>query len=251
MQWAKVTAVLSGVMLLLSVGAASNIFAAKPQPVVLTFAMEGCKNDLSCGAEFLLGDTVTFTGTLTDADDRPLGGAKVDIIKFIPKPAQVVVASGVTGIDGDFKLSWSAAFTETEKPFQDVTRKILDENAVIYADFPGNDQYSPSRSAKNVAVIHANEVKTFVNSDKNLYRQGEPAIIFMAFVDSNDNFVDLDSLRVVLNDQDVKAEKKKTGSYTLTIPTLPKEHTQLFVIPKKAGYNTENGFLTLIVDGLK
>ncbi len=226
-------------------------FAAARQATVLEMSMSGCTNTMTCNAKLLVGDEVTFEGALTTADGEPVRDAEVNIIKFIPKPAQVVVASGVTGIDGDFKLSWSAAFTETEKPFQDVTRKTLDENAVIYADFPGNDQYSPSRSAKNVAVIHANEVKTFVNSDKNLYRQGEPAIIFMAFVDSNDNFVDLDSLRVVLNDQDVKAEKKKAGSYTLTIPTLPKEHTQLFVIPKKAGYNTENGFLTLIVDGLK
>jgi hypothetical protein len=229
----------------------SASFGAGKTATVLEMSMSGCTNTMTCNAKFLVGDEVTFEGVLTTADGEPVRDAEINIIKFIPKPAQVVVASGVTGIDGDFSLTWNAAFTEVEKAPQDVTRKILDENTVIYADFGGNDKYAPSRSAKNTAVISANAVNTFVNSDKNTYKQGEPAIVFMAFVDSNDNFVDLDSLRVVLNDQDVKTEKKKEGSYTLTIPTLPKEHTQIFVIPKKAGYNAENGFLTLIVDGLK
>ncbi len=249
MQWAKVTAVLSGVMLLLSVGAASNIFAAKPQPVVLTFAMEGCKNDLSCGAEFLLGDTVTFTGTLTDADDRPIGGAKVDIIKFLPKPAQVVVVSGVTGIDGEYTLTWQAEFTPIEKSHQDVTTKILDENVVFYAQFDGDGIYAGARTAKASATIKANTIATSVNSEKRVYSAGESALIFIAFIDSKDQFIDPDSIRVLIDDQEVKAEKKKTGSYTVMTPPLTVEHHQVIVIPAKDGYNLETGFLTVQVSG--
>lgn len=245
--------VLIGMVLVMSSGLtlSSTSFAAKQKPTVLSLEISGCTNTVTCNATFLVGDEVTFNGVLTTDDGEPISGAQVNIIKFIPRPELVVIASGVTGIDGDFELSWTAEFTEREKAPSDVTRKMLSENVSIYADFAGNEQYAPSRSAKSTAVIQANELKTFVNSDKNLYKQGEPALVFLAFVDSNDNFIDPDSLRVVLNDQEVKAEKKKTGSYTLTIPNLPREHTQLFVIPKKAGYNIDNGFLTIIVEGLK
>lgn len=245
--------VLMGVMLVMSTALAlsSTSFAAKQKPTVLSLEMSGCTNSLTCNANLLVGEEVTFNGVLTTGEGEPVPGAEVNIIKFIPKPELVTIASGVTGIDGDFQLSWTARLTETEKAPQDVTRKMLSETVAIYADFAGNDQFAASRSAKNTANIQANEINTFVNSDKNLYRQGEPALVFLAFIDSNDNFVDPDSLRVVLNDQEVQVEKKKTGSYTLTIPSLPKEHIQLFVIPKKEGYNLENGFLTIIVDGLK
>ena len=239
----KIAVVLMGVMLVMStVLAVSNTsFAAKQKATVLSMEMSGCTNSMTCGASFLIGDEVSFNGVLTTAEGEPIRGAEINVIKYIPKPELVVIASGVTGIDGDFQLSWAAEFTQMEKAPQDVTGKLLDENVAIYADFAGNDQYMASRSAKNSAVITANGIDTFVNSDKNLYSQGQSAIVFMAFVDSNDQFVDPDTLRVVLNDQEVEVEKKKEGSYTLTIDGLPKEHTQLFVIPKKAGYNLENG----------
>ena len=242
-----------GVMLVMSTALAvsSTSFAAKQKASVLSMEMSGCTNSMTCNAELLVGDEITFDGVLTTADGEPIRGAEINIIKYIPKPELVVIASGVTGIEGDFSLSWTTEFTGMEKAPQDVTGKMLQENVAIYADFAGDDQYMASRSSKNTAVIHANAIDTFVNSDKNLYTQGQSAIVFMAFVDRNDEFIDPDSIRVVLNDQEVEIEKKKTGSYTLTIESLPKEHTQLFVIPKKDGYNLENGYLTLIVDGLK
>jgi len=248
----RAVVVIMGVMLVMSSALAlsNTSFAAKQKPTALSLEMSGCTNTMTCNAVILVGEEVTFNGVLTTVEGEPISGADINIIKFVPKPELVVIASGVTGIDGDFQLSWTAEFTVTDKAPQDVTRKMLNENVAIYADFAGNDQYAPSRSAKNTAIIQANEITTFVNSDKNLYGQGEPAIVFLAFIDSRDNFVDPDSLRVLLNDQEVQAEKKKTGSYVLTIPSLPKEHTQLFVIPKKEGHNISNGFLTIIVAGL-
>ena len=242
-----------GVMLVMSTAlAVSNTsFAAKQRASVVSMEMNACTNSMTCNAVFLVGDEVTFDGVLTTAEGEPISGAEINIIKAIPKPEMIVIASGVTGIDGDFALSWTAEFTEKEKAPQDVTGKILDENVAIFAQFEGDDQYMASRTPKNTAVIKADAIDTFVNSDKNLYSQGQSAIVFMAFVDSKDEFIDPDSIRVVLNDQEVEIEKKKTGSYTLTIESLPKEHTQLFVIPKKEGYNLENGYLTIIVDGLK
>ncbi len=220
------------------------------QKTMLTLEMNGCTNTLTCNASWLVGDQVTFKGVLTTEDGKPVRDGQINIIKFIPKPELVVIASGVTGIDGDFQLTWTADITTVEKPMQDVTHKKLSENVAIYADFPGNDQFAPSRSAKNTAIIEANELKTFVNSDKNLYKQGDSVLVFVAFLDSNDKFVDPDSIRAVVNDHEVQVEKKKTGSYTLTLPNLAKEHTQLLIQPKKVGYNLDNGFLTIIVEGL-
>jgi hypothetical protein len=242
-----------GLMLVMSTTLAlsNTSFAARQKPTVLSMEMSGCTNSMTCNAILLIGDEVTFSGVLTNDAGDPITGAEINIIKYTPKPELVVIASGVTGIDGDFQLSWTAMLTEIEKAPQDVTKKIPSETVSIYADFAGDDQYTSSRSSKNAAIISANEIDTLVNSDKNLYRQGEPALVFIAFIDSNDNFIDPDSLRVVLNDVEMEVEKKKEGSYTLSIPNLPKEHTQLFVIPRKEGYNIDNGFLTIIVDGLK
>jgi len=212
--------------------------------------MSGCTNTVTCNANWLVGDQVTLSGTLTDSDGNPVKNAQINIIKLIPKPELVVIASGVTGIQGDFSLTWTADITSVEKAMQDVTRKKLTENVAIYADFAGNDQYAPSRSPKSTAIIQADELRAYVNSDKNLYKQGDSALVFIAFLDSSDKFVDPDSIRVVVNDQVVQVDKKKTGSYTLTLPNLPREHTQLSVQPKKEGYNLKTGFLTIIVEGL-
>lgn len=265
----KIAVVLMGLMLVLSTVALSNTSFATKQtsaiepnqgldlsrgrltPTSVTFEMSGCTNTLTCNAEWFVGETVEFMGTLTNADGEPIEGAPITVYKLIPKPELVPLASGVTGIDGEFTLTWTAEFTPVEKASTDVTRKFLTETVSVFAQFDGDDTYAHSRSGKSTAVIKVNELKTFVNSDKNLYRQGDSALVFLAFIDSHDNFVDPDSLRVVLNEKEVQAEKKKTGSYTWSIPALPKEHTQLLVIPKKEGYNINNGFLTIIVDGLK
>ncbi|MFQ5940857.1 MAG: hypothetical protein ACE5KA_04070 [Nitrososphaerales archaeon] len=245
-----------GLMLVLSTVALSDTSFGQTQVQVgkatsIEFEMEGCTNSVTCNATFFVGDEVQFSGVLTTVDGDPVTGAEVIVYKLIPKPELVPLATGVTGIDGDFALTWTAEFTPVERALTDVTRKYLNENIEIFAQFDGDGQYMPTRSGKNIATITVNELTTFVNSDKNLYNQGDSALVFLAFIDSHDEFVDPDSLRVVLNDREVDAEKKKIGSYTVTIPALPKEHTQLLVIPSKEGYNIENGFLTIIVDGLK
>ena len=250
MQWAKVVVVLSGMVLLLSTTAVLNTFAAKQQPVSLSFEMSGCKNDMTCGAEFLVGDEITFSGVLTTADGTPIPGAEVKIIKLLPKPELVVIASGVTGIDGGYDLSWVAEFTQRETVSTDVLEKFLDENIVLFAQFDGDDRYSAARTGKMTATIQANEIFTSVNSEKRVYGAGQTALIFIAFIDSNDQFVDPDSITVWYDDQQqLKVEKKKTGSYTVLTPDLTLDHHQVIVIPKKEGYNLENGFLTVQVSG--
>jgi hypothetical protein len=249
MQWAKVVAVLSGIVLLLSTTAAFNTFAAKQQPVSLSFGMNGCKNDMTCGAEFLVGDTVTFSGTLTAEDGTPIAGAAINIVKLLAKPELVVIASGVTGIDGAYDLSWTAEFTPREKVSSDVTKKFLEENIVLFAQFDGDEAYTAARTAKMSATVKADEIFTSVNSEKRVYGPGDSALIFIGFIDSKDQFIDPESIRVLYDDQELEVEQKKTGSYTVITPTLTVDHHQVIVIPKKEGYNIENGFLTVQVSG--
>ena len=249
MQWVKVVAVLSGIVLLLSTTATLNTFAAKQQPVSISFEMNGCKNDLTCGAEFLVGDMVTFSGTLTTEDGAPIPGANINIVKLLPKPELVVIASGVTGIDGAYDLTWIAQFTPREVVSTDVLKKFLDENVVLFAQFEGDANYAEARTGKLTATIRANQVFTSVNSEKRVYGPGESALVFIGFIDSNDQFVDPDSIRVLYDDQEVQVEKKKTGSYTVMTPTLTVAHHQVIVIPKKEGYNIETGFITVQVSG--
>ncbi|MFQ5970550.1 MAG: hypothetical protein ACE5J2_08680 [Nitrososphaerales archaeon] len=249
MQWAKVFAVLSGILLLLSTTATLNTFAARQQPVSLSFEMNGCKNDMTCGAEFLIGDMVTFSGTLTTENETPIPGATVNIMNLLPTPELVVIATGVTGIDGDFELSWTAQFTPREKASTDVLKKYLDETLELFAQFEGDATYAETRTGKLIATIKANQVFTSVNSEKKVYGPGDSALMFIGFIDSNDEFVDPDSMRVLYDDQELQVEKKKTGSYTVMTPTLTVDHHQVIVIPKKEGYNLENGFLTVQVSG--
>jgi len=249
MQWAKVVAALSGIVLLLSTTATLSTFAAKQQPVSLSFEMSGCKNDMTCGAEFLVGDMITFSGMLTAEDGTPIPGAEVNIVKLLPKPELVVMASGVTGIDGGYDLSWIAEFTPRETASTETLKKFLDENVVLFAQFGGDANYAGARTGKLTATIKANQVFTSVNSEKRAYGPGESALMFIGFIDSNDKFVDPDSIRVLYDDQELKVEKKKTGSYTVMTPTLTVDHHQVIVIPKKEGYNLENGFLTVQVSG--
>lgn len=255
MQWAKVVAVMSGMVLLLSTSATLNTFAQLNlntkvgAPVSLMFGMNGCKNDLTCAAEFLVGDTVMFSGSLTTPDGTPIPSAKINIMKLTAKPEVILIASGVTGIDGSYNISWTAQFTPREKAIQDVTKKFLTEDIVVFATFDGDDKYAPGKSGKMTATVDANQLITSINAEKRVYGSGESALLFIGFTDSRDQFIDPDSMRVLYDDHEVQAEKKKTGSYVVTTPSLTVEHHQVMIIPQKAGYNIKNGFVTVQVSG--
>lgn len=258
MQWAKIVAVVTGIVLLLSTTTALNTFAqdlrnpiyvSKKMPVSLSLEMEGCTNDLTCGATFLVGDTVTFHGTLTNSTNKPIQRASVNIVQFLAKPALVTIASGVTGSDGKFTLTWTAGFTPVKKATTDVTRKFLKETVVFFAEYVGDDKNAGARTAKQTATIMANQIFTTVNAEKRVYGPGQSALVFLGFIDSKDQFVDPDSIRVMYDDQELKVEKKKDGSYTVVTPSLTVDHHQVIVVPKKGGYNSETGYLTVQVSG--
>ncbi|MFQ5940858.1 MAG: hypothetical protein ACE5KA_04075 [Nitrososphaerales archaeon] len=258
MQWGKAVAVMSGIVLLLSTAALTDTFAddlrnpiyvSQKVPVELSFDMNGCKNSLTCGAEYLVGEAVSFSGTLTGADGRPIPNAEIKILKLLAKPELVTIVSGVTGIDGGYDLKWTAEFTPVEKPHTSTLQKFLKETVVFLAQYEGDDTYADAMTSKQTATIHANQIFTTINAEQRVYGPGDSALIFIAFIDSNDEFVDPDSIRVVYDQQEMKIEKKKTGSYTVMTPSLTVDHHQVYVIPEKAGYNIETGFLTVQVSG--
>lgn len=67
----------------------------------------------------------------------------------------------------------------------------------------------PARTDKFTVTVKANSLITKVASDKKLYVDKESALIFIALIDSKDQFIDPDSLRVVIDNKEVEAEKKK------------------------------------------
>lgn len=228
-----------------STATTSSAFGVRTSPI-LTFEMSGCTTTVACNASFFVGDIVTFSGSLTAADGRPLSGAIVKIVNLSPKPELITVASGVTGIDGEFQLQWIAQLSQG-KVVGDATKQFLAETVVFFAQFDGNEEFSPARSAKQVATIRANQLFTFINSDKRVYNPGESALIFINFVDAKNQFIDPDAVRVTFDNSEVKVEKKKIGSYVLMVPALSFQHHQVIVIPGREGYNVGTGFLTIQV----
>lgn len=222
--------------------------AAKLQPASVTIDINGCTNALTCGAEFLVGETITFSGSLM-AGGAPVEGATINIVRLTPAPELITIASTETGEDGTYEVTWNAELLPGTAVDGSATKKILAESAVFYAQFEGSDELAPARTNKLIVTISANQITANVNASKRVYAEGDGALISIALIDSRGRFTDPDSLRVIFDGVDMKAEKKKAGSYTFRTPELTVDHHQLVVIPKKDGYNPGTGYLTVQVAG--
>jgi hypothetical protein len=159
------------------------------------------------------------------------------------------VASGVTGLEGTFEIVWDVKLVPQERALTDVTQKIHTQVVSMFAQFEGDDTYASSKTGKTTVTIEVNSIKTFVNSDKKVYNEGETAIVFVAFVDSDDSFVDPDGINAHFNLTPVadKLEKKKLGSYSFVTPPLERGHNQIIIVPAKEGYNIEAEAVTITV----
>lgn len=113
-------------------------------------------------------------------------------------------------------------------------------------DFVSNDAASNNPDSIKPAT---NSLKIFLSTDKNLYRQGERALIYVSFVDEHDRFVDPDSIIVSMNlfPTGYKLENKKVGSYTFVTPPLGKGSNQITVVAQKAMYNIDPASITATV----
>jgi len=215
--------------------------------------IEQCLNTMTCNAQVFTGTTIKFTGMLTDEDGDPLPDMAVNIVALIPTPEIMVLAETTTDIDGLFEVEWVAKLSKQESAFTDVTKQFLSESVTVLAQFPGSEDMAPSKSNKITMSVTVNTLHTIVNSDKTLYNEGDTATIFIAFLDSSDNFVDPESILGTLNNVDVvkSFEKKKEGSYVFTISAIEKKHQQLIIVPETEGFNSTTAYLTIIVGGLR
>ncbi len=215
-------------------------------------------------AKVRIGEELTLTGTLTTADGKAVSKVKVTVYLLTPEPQLIPLASGLTDSEGRFEVAWKVHTIATNRPDNDVTKKLPSQVFSLFAQFDGDATYSPSKSGKATLSIVPNMIKVFINSDKNAYKPGETALLFINFIDADDNFVDPDSIQAdftYVNQSSTseslkdsphtpigeQLEKKKTGSYTYVTSQLKEGHTQITVIPVKADYNIEPTTITIIV----
>lgn len=243
MKLAHYAAIPLGLMLLLSTGLVSydSAFAQRKTPVIVTI------DDVP--SKVRPGDKATLTGAVMTANEEPLPDVPVNIYILTSDPKLIVVASGVTGLEGTFEIVWDVKLVPQERAFTDVTKKIHTQVVSLFAQFEGDNTYASSKTGKTTVTIEVNSIKTFVNSDKKVYKEGETAIVFVAFVDSDDNFVDPDGINAHFNLIPIadKLEKKKLGSYSFVTPPLERGHNQVTIVPAKEGYNIEAEAVTITV----
>lgn len=247
-------AILSGLSLMMPIS--FQAFGAFPEDKrtatsISLDLIEQCINTMQCNAQVFTGTTIKFTGMLTDSEGTPLPDMPVNLVALIPTPELVVLTTTTTNTDGMFEAEWVAKLSVQKTAFQDVLRQIRGESLTVFAEFPGSEDMAPSKSNKLVMSVTVNTINAMANSDKTQYNPGDTVTIFIAFIDSADNFIDPERIMASLNNQPVELEKKKEGSYTLTITEVERKHHQLIVVPDKEGFNISIAYLTIIVGGLR
>ena len=250
-----ILAIFAGLSLILPL-ASFDAFAAfeadRRAPTMVSLdKIEQCINTMQCNAVVFTGETIKFTGMLTDQEGNPLPDKEVRITALVPTPELVVLTTGMTDLDGMFTAEWTAKLSKQESAFTDVTKEFQSEGLEVFAEFAGDKDFAFSKSSKLSMTVTVNSINTMVNSEKTLYSAGDTVLIFVAFIDSNDNFTDPDSISAMWNNQPIELEKKKEGSYTFTIENLEKKHQQIVIVPYKEGFNVSTAYLTIIVNGLR
>lgn len=210
-----------------------------------------------------IGDTVTFTGMLTTMDGEPIDQGLVKVYMLTAEPKLILLNTDITS-EGRYEVQWEVQMLEKTRVDTDVITKIPSQAVTVFAQFDGDETYASSKSGKAIISIKPNTVKVFVNTDKKAYRAGETALIFINFIDEDDNFVDPDSIKADFTYVNSTAtsmsfitsphvpigndlEKKTEGSYTYLTLKLKAGHNQISVIPFKAGYNIEPATITITV----
>ncbi|MFQ5970549.1 MAG: hypothetical protein ACE5J2_08675 [Nitrososphaerales archaeon] len=194
-------------------------------------------------------DEVALTGSLMTSDGEPITDATINIYLLTSDPQLIIVASGVTGLEGTYEITWNVELLPTDRALHDVTKQVDTQVASLFAQFEGNDDFVASRTAKTTITIEVNSINTFVNPDKKLYNKGDRAIIFIGFTDADDEFVDPDWIQSSFNLEPIseQLERKKVGSYTYMTPPLEKVYNQMTVVPQKEGYNIQTEVITITV----
>jgi hypothetical protein len=77
----------------------------------------------------------------------------------------------------------------------------------------------------------SNSITTYIHSDKDVYQEGQRAVVFINFLDSNERFRDPESVIISFNfaPAGTALEKKKDGSYVYLTPPLERGDNQILV----------------------
>lgn len=195
------------------------------------------------------GQQVTLSGSVMSADGEPVTDGEVNVYLLTSDPKLIVVASGVTGLEGSYEIVWDVKLLTRERVLTDVTQKMDTQVASLFIQFEGNDRFASSKTSKTTITIDVNSVFTFVNTDKKVYNEGESALVFINFIDEDDEFLDPDSINANFNLNPIadQLEQKQVGSYTYTTPPLQRGHNQITIVPAKEGYNIEAEAVTITV----
>lgn len=232
-----------GLMLFLSAGLVpyNDAFAQRKIPTIVTI------DDVPSVVR--PGDKVTLTGEVMTAAEVPIPDVPVNIYLLTSEPRMVKVASGVTGLEGIYEIVWNVKLLERERAPNDVTRQIPTQIAVLFAQFEGDDRFSNSKTGTTTIRIEANSIKTFINADKKVYREGDVATVFIAFIDADDEFVDPEMINANFNLTPIaeELENPRVGSYVYVTPPLQRGHNQITVVPTKEGYNIQAEAVTITV----
>ncbi len=225
-------AVSTGILLFLSV-ATVNASALRMQQTTISLD--------SLSSIVRPNDDVSFTGALTDANTgEGLRDKTIMIFREGPMGPEVI-AEVLTGIDGGFSATWTAAL--------DVNR---DTPVTVFAQFDGDETALPSRTGKmsfTIALIPI-ILEMTTDSNKNRYSIGSTAFFSVAFHDGMGNFIDPDFIRATYDGNFVSMKKEEVGRYTFTTQRLVKfEEHQFGVFAEKFGYSSTQKSLTVTVFG--
>ena len=225
-------AVSTGMLLLLSV---ISVNASALRMHQTTLSLDSLPSSVSPN------DEITFTGTLTDTNTgEGLRDKTIMIFREGPMGTEVI-AEALTGIDGSFSATWTAAL--------DVSR---DTPVTVFAQFEGDETALPSRTGKmsfRITLIPINlEITT--DSNKNRYSVGSTAFFSVAFHNGMGNFIDPDFIRATYDGNFVSMKNEEVGRYTFTTQRLVKfEEHQFGVFAEKFGYSSTQKSLTVTVFG--
>jgi hypothetical protein len=120
---------------------------------------------------------------------------------------------------------------------------------VTFTPLHGSERLPYTNVVKNTDAIDVGSIKAIINTDKQVYREGERAILFIGFVDTQDKFVNPDSMDISFNilHFDQTLEKKKLGSYTYMTPPLENSDGKIILVMKKEGHDIQTETVNITV----
>src|SRR5574341_1532883 len=120
---------------------------------------------------------------------------------------------------------------------------------VTFTPLHGSERLPYTNIVKNTDAIDVGSIRTIINTDKQVYREGESAILFIGFIDAQDKFVNPDSMDISFDilPFDQTLEKKKSGSYTYITPPLENSDGKITLVMKKEGHDIQTETVNITV----